>query len=166
MVRQTAAAKLLVAPLLLSVIRRRVECPRLDLKEVNLVSREVVTFFSPVARRAAWGSTIARSTFVSGSPESAARGNARPSKSLVSSHHGCRSNFGALRVNPRKENGQAILCRSGCDAEWSRAADDGLSSRTARRANLFQYRIRPRKPALRDCRKIDHANRSAHESPV
>jgi hypothetical protein len=36
----------LVAPLLLSVIRRRVECPRLDLKEVNLVSREVVTFFA------------------------------------------------------------------------------------------------------------------------
>jgi hypothetical protein len=46
MVRQTAAAKLLVAPLLLSVIRRRVECPRLDLKEVNLVSREVVTFLA------------------------------------------------------------------------------------------------------------------------
>src|SRR5437660_5392947 len=34
------------------------------------------------------------------------------------------------------------------------------SSRTARRANLFQYRIRPRKSALRDCRDIDHANRS------
>jgi len=46
MVRQSAAAKLLVAPLLLSVIRRRVECPRLDLKEVNLVSREVVTFLA------------------------------------------------------------------------------------------------------------------------
>src|SRR6266404_1489071 len=124
MVRQTAAAKLLVAPLLLSVIRRRVECPRLDLKEVNLVSREVVTFLAR-CKEAEWGSTIARPTFVSGSPESAARGNARPSQSLVSSHHGCRSNFGALRVNPRKENGQAILCRSGCDAEWSRAADDG-----------------------------------------